>query len=78
MIKFLSSSSSQSSSYSHIKESVVKKEIPAAKKEAKKSEFEIYEEFAFTKHSVKEPANQSRLSTKDIIFVNNVDKENNK
>jgi hypothetical protein len=42
------SSSSHTSFSSHV-ETVVKKEIPVAKKEVKKSEFEIYEELAFPK-----------------------------
>ena len=42
-------SSSHSSSSSHVKESVVKKETPVIQKEAKKSEVEIYEELAFPK-----------------------------
>jgi hypothetical protein len=43
------SSGSHSSSYSHVKESVVKKETPVVKKEVKKTEAEIYDETAFTK-----------------------------
>jgi len=69
-------SSSHSSSSSHVKESVVKKETPVIQKEAKKSEVEIYdqfyEEFAFTKQLVKEPANQSRLSGKERIEVKKI------
>jgi hypothetical protein len=63
--------SSHSSSSSHV-ETVVKKEIPVVKKEVKKTEVEIYDETAFTKQSVKEPAKQSRLSMKERIEVKKI------
>ena len=89
------SSGSHSNSYSHVKESVVKKETPVVKKEVKKTEAEIYDETAFTKDydsNVKGKSEieiynetafsrellrskQSRLSKKDIEFVDNVDKD---
>lgn len=86
-------SSSHSSSSSHIKESVVKKETPVVQKEVEKSEVEIYEELAFPKNydgkyeiyneiafsrgSSQSKGNQDRISKKELEFVANSIKAQN-